>query len=388
MRKSFVFMLFFAASTASFVTACGGGIGPERENEAGKCDPAAGEACEGSTAGECSDEADNDSDGFYDCNDPDCAGAPACEEADADSDTDADTDNDADGWTTENGDCDDYNEDIYPGADETCNGEDDDCDGEEDNDPIDGSTWYEDYDSDGYGDPNVSMEACDRPEDYVANDDDCNDVNDEINPDGTEIDGNGIDEDCDGYDFGEGCVQESITDAVNWISLWSYSISDVEIDYTCLYYALITDQVFYVFPGNSNVSAANGELSYDIEISTDVAMNYAADPFSLDMDLACVWSESCNGYIDPTPLVWTGQITLHPGAEVTASVNVDGAYTPIVSDGDVILDDCDIDTLDEILGYAGYDLLGFFNDEMEAVSDYLKSELEYEINWYLEYYCN
>ncbi len=34
---------------------------------------------EGMNAGECSDGADNDGDRLYDCDDPDCAAAPACE---------------------------------------------------------------------------------------------------------------------------------------------------------------------------------------------------------------------------------------------------------------------------------------------------------------------
>ncbi len=42
------------------------------------------EGYEGDVAGECEDGADNDMDGLYDCNDPDCAGAPVCEGGDDD----------------------------------------------------------------------------------------------------------------------------------------------------------------------------------------------------------------------------------------------------------------------------------------------------------------
>ena len=35
---------------------------------------------EGMNPGECSDGADNDGDGDYDCNDEDCSGAPDCED--------------------------------------------------------------------------------------------------------------------------------------------------------------------------------------------------------------------------------------------------------------------------------------------------------------------
>ena len=51
---------------------------------------------EGMNPGECSDGADNDADGYYDCNDIDCMLAPDCEESDTDTDTDSDTDTDTD----------------------------------------------------------------------------------------------------------------------------------------------------------------------------------------------------------------------------------------------------------------------------------------------------
>jgi hypothetical protein len=52
-------------------------------------------AVEGQAAGECSDDADNDGDGLFDCNDDDCAGASAClEESDTVSPDDDDDDDD------------------------------------------------------------------------------------------------------------------------------------------------------------------------------------------------------------------------------------------------------------------------------------------------------
>lgn len=51
---------------------------------------------EGAYSGECSDGADNDFDGDYDCNDLDCAGAPDCFESDCDDGADNDRDGDYD----------------------------------------------------------------------------------------------------------------------------------------------------------------------------------------------------------------------------------------------------------------------------------------------------
>jgi hypothetical protein len=61
---------------------------------AGACGPA--ERIEGTEPGDCSDGADNDADGQFDCDDPGCSGAPDCEEADTDVDADMDTDVDTD----------------------------------------------------------------------------------------------------------------------------------------------------------------------------------------------------------------------------------------------------------------------------------------------------
>ena len=54
-----------------------------------------------------------------------------------------------------------------------------------------------DYDQDGYGDAYTSTESCDEPSGYVTDDSDCDDEDDAVNPDGTEV-CNGVDDDCDG----------------------------------------------------------------------------------------------------------------------------------------------------------------------------------------------
>ncbi|WP_420318829.1 hypothetical protein [Ekhidna sp.] len=51
----------------------------------------------------------------------------------------------------------------------------------EDDPPCSEVTWYEDNDSDGLGNPNVSQDSCEQPEGYVANDDDPDDSNGDKN---------------------------------------------------------------------------------------------------------------------------------------------------------------------------------------------------------------
>ena len=73
-------------------------------------------------------------------------------------------------------DCDDADKNINPAATEVCDGDDNNCDGSTDgSDAADESTWYADADNDGYGDPSVTLEACDEPSGYTDNADDCDD---------------------------------------------------------------------------------------------------------------------------------------------------------------------------------------------------------------------
>ncbi len=97
--------------------------------------------------------------------------------------------------TTNAGDCNDSDKNVNPLAHETCNGKDDNCNG-----LVDEAvklTFYKDNDGDGFGNPADSEQACTKPTGYVANGDDCNDFNKDINPDAKER-CNGIDDNCDG----------------------------------------------------------------------------------------------------------------------------------------------------------------------------------------------
>jgi hypothetical protein len=87
------------------------------------------------------------------------------------------------GYVDNDADCDDLDPLSGPGADERCDLEDNDCDGDIDEDPVDAPTWTGDKDGDGFGKSSSGqIVACEAPEGYVGNADDCNDGDAGLNP--------------------------------------------------------------------------------------------------------------------------------------------------------------------------------------------------------------
>lgn len=96
------------------------------------------------------------------------------------------TDLDGDGFTPYSGDCNDNDATRYPGAEELCDQIDQDCDSEIDDRDLD-------------GDGHIDM-ACTYYSGVLPVDD-CDDNDGNVYPGQYEIPANGIDEDCDGYDY-------------------------------------------------------------------------------------------------------------------------------------------------------------------------------------------
>ncbi len=151
--------------------------------------PSADEVCDG-LDNDCDDEidedsdedatwyADDDNDGFGDDGDT----TTACEAPD--------------GYVAAPGDCDDDNASVFPGADEYCDDVDNDCDDEIDEGASDATTWYQDFDGDGFGGDGLVMVACEQPDGFEADSTDCDDAEETTHPDADEL-CDGADNDCD-----------------------------------------------------------------------------------------------------------------------------------------------------------------------------------------------
>jgi hypothetical protein len=163
------------------------------------------------------DRVDNDNDGYTedegDCDDTDEDVHPGAFELVNGIDDDCNDliddgttayDDDGDGYAEDAGDCVDSDPEIYPYAPEICDGIDNDCNGTIDGpDVIDGTTYYRDLDGDGFGDWSSSEVSCDPISGYTTDATDCNDTESVAHPGAPEV-CDGIDNDCDAFIDEEG----------------------------------------------------------------------------------------------------------------------------------------------------------------------------------------
>jgi len=263
----------------------------------------------------CNDQ-DQDGDGFTaaegDCDDEQALVYPGAAEScngiddDCDSRIDEDFDADADGHfdqvvCADGTDCDDTDAEFYPGAIELCDGLDNDCDGVADN-GLNPRLWCEDIDGDGVG-SEVSIEVCEEtaPIGYVecpTDGFDCDDNAGSIFPGATEA-CNGLDDDCNGSaDFDAAGEVDGDADG-------ALSCDDCD------------DDEATAFPGNPEICDA---------IDNDCDGEVPSDEVDADSDgyLACA---ECDDFSAP----------VNPGAGEACDAldtNCDGSIDPEEIDGD------------------------------------------------------
>lgn len=138
------------------------------------CDDTSVKFHPGAAETDCTDPNDYNCDGSVAFDDADGDGAPACR------------------------DCDDSDATRSPDIDELCDGIDNDCNGVIDYPALDAATWSIDYDGDGFGreDDSFQIEACDAPDGFVDNADDCDDTDANDFPGAYQV---YVDADMDGY---------------------------------------------------------------------------------------------------------------------------------------------------------------------------------------------
>ena len=181
---------------------------------------------EGDEPGECSDGADNDADGFFDCDDTDCFGAPVCA---GDDDDDGGDDDDAAGDDDDGGDF----EGDEPG--ECADGADNDLDG-----------FFDCNDSDCFGAPDCAGDD----DDAAGDDDDAAGDDDDAAPTGCEDPANDWLVECAGDDAFEPNDTQSTATDLTWDGggTWDLILCEGSDDWfeVCLgeggsYEAVITD---------------------------------------------------------------------------------------------------------------------------------------------------
>ncbi len=153
------------------------------------------------------------------------------------------------------------------------------------------ATWYADADGDGHGDPVEELEACEPPDGWVAEGDDCDDDDPEIAP-GAHEHCDGRDEDCDGEVDEPGVVDgetfwpDADTDG--------YGAQDGAIQ-ACEQPSGYVEDAQDCDDGNPEVNPAARELCNGVDDDCDGEVDEA----SAD-DVATWWAdEDGDGYGDP-----------------------------------------------------------------------------------------
>ncbi|MCB9763626.1 MAG: hypothetical protein H6739_27910 [Alphaproteobacteria bacterium] len=288
---------------------------------------------------------DEDGDGYAadgDCDDNDASVNPGATEVpydgvdnDCDEST-VDDDLDGDGYAQAD-DCDDEDPAVNPGATEACNEIDDDCDGEVDN--AVGDTWYADVDGDGYGDPTTGQVSCENAQGYVADNTDCDDTRDDVYPEAEEV-CDEVDNDCDGT---------------------------ADEDVTLTFYQDVDGDSFGVDDATTQACAAPtgyAEVSGDCD-DAEPAVNPAATEVCNEID------DDCDGVTDEDDAADAGTWYADSdgdtyGDAATSTVSCDQPTGYVADDDDC--DDTDASLNPDTVWYVDYDADGYGATRITAQS--------------------
>ncbi|MDD5331400.1 MAG: MopE-related protein [Candidatus Nanoarchaeia archaeon] len=266
------------------------------------------------------------------------------------------------GWTNP-----DYTElEDYENPELSCDGLDNNCDGTVDEDLA--TTYYKDLDEDTYGSKTVTIQSCDIVDGYVENNDDCNDNNADISPDGIE-ECNGIDDNCDGAidedDICEITIYYCDADADLHLSLTQSGTCDT---YNCVPTGCSTTPGDDCNDHNANMYLGKAETcdgldnDCDYVIDDGVKTTYYQDK---DGDLygnSGVTKQACSaptGYLLDKTDCNDNFATIHPGATETCN-GIDDDCDGLIDEGGV----CAVKTYycdDDSDSYLSLDISGTCN---------------------------
>ncbi len=216
----------------------------------------------------------------------------------------SDIDNDGDGFTENEGDCNDNNENIFPDAPELCDGLDNDCDNEIDEGVL--ITFFADTDGDGFGDTNSTMDDCEQPAGFVINNTDCNDMDATIFP-GAEDICDSKDNDCDGLVDNTSCDDLPADVAIGFDQM----VEDGSIIYVPLQLSEC-DMVEWEFTdANIDMTTSMGNEAIQIEFGEGNSIEACMTIIRLNPDGSTCTETFCN-IITSTNEIQVGILKVYP----------------------------------------------------------------------------
>ena len=202
------------------------------------------------------------------------------------------------GYVMDNTDCDDMEANAFPGNPEVCDGIDNNCDGSIDEGVL--ITWYRDFDSDTFGNPNITSQACTQPAGFVADNTDCDDF------DALEFPGQTWYKDGDGDDYSDGSTIIQCTRPAGHFVAAELTATTGDCD----------DDEPAAFPGNPEVCDG---IDNNCDGSTDegVLIMFFRDADNDDYGDPNVFTQACSqpsGYVSDNTDCDDSDASIFPGA--------------------------------------------------------------------------